>query len=458
MKKVVTLNSIRDVWGLPELKEKNRQALALALVSDAFNREMTGGGLTVQSIGDSSVGNFVSGNFRAKSRRDITNVGLLKDMLIKIEQDTNFTYRKELDRPPTTCRRSMLRNIRYWVEQTVPAITPDHPLFTELELIEWDRIKPGERGQYQVIQGTIDALREENTPGSLVYAVFLLVMAGIFRELLATAPSLYELQTVRAYIEGIDEEEAFSGYADDPFVDPDYMHDYHVYLFRIGYNHLYNRAELRLRMEEGKPFARMTLHDDGSYVKGRVIDRIFEGVPYRSAHDKSVYAMLRDQNGAMGILLFQHQKFNYGTMYFRSGMFITRDSGMRVPVVQKVIICSRALSPGEYPYAEGFLKTGGSSITLTQGQLEDFMTAFRDYPWMEEFKSSILPFIQNHACTCYRFDENEILAYSLTRLDEQDRLKVMLALKSLAEANRRETRNSVDCLPHPDLHKLFGEK
>ena len=75
-----------------------------------------------------------------------------------------------------------------------------------------------------------------------------------------------------------------------------------------------------------------------------------------------------------------------------------------------------------------------------------------------EFKSSILPFIQNQACTCYRFDENEILAYSLTRLDEQDRLKVMLALKSLAEANRRETRNSVDCLPHPDLHKLFGEK
>ncbi len=164
---------------------------------------------------------------------------------------------------------------------------------------------------------------------------------------------------------------------------------------------------------------------------------------------------MRDQNEKLGILAFQYQKFNFGAMYFRSGLFLSTTSDTNVPGVQRVAISARMLNADEIPYVEGFLKTSGTGITLTDHQPQLFRKQFGHYPWMEEFERSILPFILNHACTCYRFDEAEILSYSLTELDEQSRLKIMLALKSVSESNRRDTRNSMDCLPPCDLHKLF---
>lgn len=41
------------------------------------------------------------------------------------------------------------------------------------------------------------------------------------------------------------------------------------------------------------------------------------------------------------------------------------------------------------------------------------------------------------------------------RSDEPDQLKIMLALKSLSESNRRESHTNLNCTPPPDLHKLF---
>jgi hypothetical protein len=87
---------------------------------------------------------------------------------------------------------------------------------------------------------------------------------------------------------------------------------------------------------------------------------------------------------------------------------------------------------------------------VTEQQLEDFCSMFRNYPWMEEFKRVFLPFIRSHACYC--LDEGEILANSTSRLDELDRLRMMLALKSVMSW---KNYNRVDTADPSDLHKLM---
>lgn len=458
MKPIITLKRIQKSWDLPELTALNNEELCCALLPDDCNGQLANLGSTIQNLGASTLGKFVNGNFRSKNSRTFANVDTTKKMMDRIRTDAQVPYRTSLNMPPKSCRESMLNNIRSWVERSRPAITGDHALFTQLELIEYDVLNAGEIAQFEILQTTIDSLRAENTPESITYAIFLLVLTAIFRERMAEIPQLYDLTEVRKALMPENKPDDAAIKDTVAFADPDYMNDYWLYLFRIGYDRLYTRAHLSMSLDsEAHPSAVLTLFDpdESAHSNRRPIDRRFSGTPFRSAHDKTVYVIMKDQNDKLGILAFQHQKFNFGSMYFRSGLFLSTSSDTHVPVVQKVAISARMMNDDELPYVEGFLKTSGTSITLTDYQLQSFQKQFRNYPWMEEFERSLLPFILSHTCKCYRFDEAEILSYSLTELDEQSRLKVMLALKSVSESNRKETRNSIDCLPPSDLHKFF---
>lgn len=458
MNPAVTLKLIQEHWDLPELSAKKNEDLSIALLSDDFNGKLANQGCTVQNLGKSTLGKFVNGNLRSKHSRSFANADITKRMIDHIRADNPVPYRSELEMAPRTCRESMLRNIRQLVDRTLPAMSGDHPLFTRLSLADETTLNDGEKEQFRVLQATIDSLRADGTPEALTYAVFLLVLTSIFRHQMAALPDLYDLQAIREALSSAPCAEPPLIDSQTPFVDSDYMNDYWLYLFRIGYNRLYSRAHLSMSLDQnGTPHAELSLYDsnDTTAIGRTPIDRRFSGTPYRSAHDKTVYIVMRDQNEKLGILTFQHQKFNFGPMYFRSGLFLFTSSDSNVPMVQRVAISARMLESEELPYAEGFLKTGGSGITLTDQQLQTFLKEFQNYPWMEEFERSILPFINSHACKCYRFDEAEILSYSLTELSEQDRLKVMLALKSLSESNRRESHTNLNCTTPPDLHKLF---
>lgn len=458
MKPTVTLKRIQHSWDQPELKKQKNEALAIALLSDNFNSVLVNEGCTVQNLGDSTLGKFLNGNLRSKHSRAFANADITRRMIDHIQANNLIPYRSELEMPPRTCRESMLCNIRKWVDRTLPPMTGEHPLFTSLSLIDEETLSSGEKEQFYILQETINALRSDGTPEALTYAIFLLVLTSIFRHQMAALPELYDLQTVRETLCATQSAELPIPANQAPFVDPDYMNDYWLYLFRIGYNRLYSRAHLSMRLDEnGTPLAELSLYDtnDSAVINRVPIDRRFTGTPYRSAQDKAVYIVMQDQNDKLGILTFSHQNFNFGPMYFRSGLFLSTSSESNVPMVQRVAISARKLEQEELPYAEGFLKTSGTGITLTDQQLQAFLKQFQNYPWMEEFERSILPFINSHACKCYRFDEAEILSYSLTELDEQDRLKIMLALKSLSESNRRESHTNLNCTPPPDLHKLF---
>jgi len=458
MKPIVTMKQIQKYWDLPELTAKKNEDLSIALLSDDFNGKLANQGCTVQNLGKSTLGKFVNGNLRSKHSRSFANADITKRMIDHIRADHLVPYHSELEMPPRTCRESMLCNIRQLVDRTLPAMTGDHPLFTCLALMDESTLNDGEREQFRILQDTIDGLRSDGTPEALTYAIFLLALTSIFRHQMATLPELYDLQAVRETLSATPGTGLPMAANQAPFTDPDYMNDYWLYLFRIGYSRLYSRAHLSMCLDEnGMPQAELSLYDtnDSAALSRTPIDRRFTGIPYRSSHDKTVYIVMQDQNDKLGILTFKHQKFNFGPMYFRSGLFLSTSSDSNVPMVQRVAISARKLEQEELPYAEGFLKTSGTGITLTDQQLQAFLKKFQNYPWMEEFERSILPFINSHACKCYRFDEAEILSYSLTELDEQDRLKIMLALKSISETNRRESHTNVNCTPPPDLHKLF---
>jgi hypothetical protein len=166
--------------------------------------------------------------------------------------------------------------------------------------------------------------------------------------------------------------------------------------------------------------------------------------------DKMIYIPMKDQFNSLGVLVFHYEKFITGPMYYRTGLFLSSAARTKLPQVRRAAICARNLESREIAYVQGVLKSGGQQVVLTDRQLEDFCNLFRDYPWMEEFRRVFLPFIKSHVCYC--LDEGEILANSTSRLDELDRLKMMLALKSMMNW---KSFNRVDTSEPADLHKIM---
>lgn len=89
-------------------------------------------------------------------------------------------------------------------------------------------------------------------------------------------------------------------------------------------------------------------------------------------------------------------------------------------------------------------------ITITENQINDFLETFAEAEWMNDFKKDFLPFIESHKCQCYSFSENEIISYTLSNMDELDRLKAIYSIKS-----KLDYPNSIDCKDPEKLHRLM---
>jgi hypothetical protein len=92
---------------------------------------------------------------------------------------------------------------------------------------------------------------------------------------------------------------------------------------------------------------------------------------------------------------------------------------------------------------------------LTQRQVDIFLEEFRDAPWMPDFLQNYYPMFENHKKTFYCFDEDEILSCSISDLPPMERLKVLLALKSIDPPNNQELHKFIRCEDPLDTHKLL---
>ena len=116
---------------------------------------------------------------------------------------------------------------------------------------------------------------------------------------------------------------------------------------------------------------------------------------------------------------------------------------------------ARELGPEEIPYVWGLLKTGGKQLLLTEQQYRLFRETFRDYPWMPDFEAHYAPLFEAHKKTFYCFNEDELLAWSIGELSQEDRLRILLALRSVDNPRDKMQDKFMESVPPTRTHAIM---
>ena len=459
MRTHVTLKEILLRWQQPILQGCSRKEFCYALLPDAYNVRFCGDpGTTsyLDNISDSVLRKFVTGNYAQKGSERYAHAQFTNDIIEKLRSNSIFYYKD--DRPCTGYRQNMLHKIQLLVKGTLPPMTAQHPLFTQLGLVDEAQAKATPYWSYlETLQRSMDRLLENGSEGALSYAVFLLVLMAILREQgMAQLFELYEPAAINRLLEleNCQSDGVLTNQVS--FSDPNYMYSYHLYLYTEASDCLYKAGSLSLsRPSETRTQAALNI----IFEDFQGIDREsqYTGSTMFSPRDDMVYALMTSPEGQMAFLCFKHEKFKFQKMYFRSALLIRPAPRTHVPQVQKVILTSKNLSGEELSYVEGALKFNDAQIFLTEQQLEDFRHTFAECSWMEEFDRTLLPFIKQHEKTYYSFSGDELLSCSLSSLSEQERLQIMLLLKKSADSTSPELYNLIRCIDPLNIHRLFRE-
>lgn len=442
-----TLNEIRRCWNNPELKNMDKQQFCAAILPDSFDHTCSAQPelYDLLRMPERTMSKFLNGNRHDKDSDYFAHSGLTKAIMDQIRYDRQILYQD----PTRECRtrKSMISKLEKWINQTLPKMDANHPLFTKLRLVDLDAVEDATRGYLRQLVACVETLCRMNTSRSLAYALFLMILTAICRQYIASLPELYS-QRILQELDTSDSMELGTN-----FTDPGYMGDFHIYTYRSLSDRLFRKGSLSLRLDQdGQCTAELQLlavdesHDDPRPPTNYT----YKGKALYNDRDKMVYIPMKDQYNSLGVVVFLYEQFLTGPLYYRTALFLSNASRTKCPQVRRMALCARKLEDREIPYVKGVLKTGRQQIVVTEQQLEDFCSMFRNYPWMEEFKRVFLPFIRSHACYC--LDEGEILANSTSRLDELDRLRMMLALKSVMSW---KNYNRVDTADPSDLHKLM---
>lgn len=441
----VTLNFIRDNWS-SATRAMDRLAFCKAVLPDAYDhtrcenqgehffRPEAPGALSVQTLNGLMRGNRKSANNLAYASAAFT-----KDFQGKLQSNLPLTF-VDPQRPDVPCVENMLSKIRLLVRYHGTPRTKDHPLFVRMDFGTLGDCDEVTRKAYRKIRMAIENLLERETETSLSYAIFLLVVTAILQDQILAVDHLYN----PAAIEQILDSDTDAPMLDTgnrkhiPFTDGDYMNEYNVYLYHDTSNSLFQTGRLSMKPDgRGRSTATLEIERtiESPILGHQSLRRTFTGKPMLSQTDKMVYIPMTDSTEAIIYLTFAYTHFNYAPMYFRSALLISREPETLCPQVQRVAIVARELDEDELPYVKGLLKTDDKQLLISQKQLDVFLENFRDYPWMEDFKENYLPLFEKHLRPFYCFYEDELLSCSASDLPYEDRLRIMLALKSVDQPN-----------------------
>jgi hypothetical protein len=392
-------------------------------------------------------------------------VGFAREFLRLVKSNAEIQYldpKKYIPgEKPVLFRNNMLDKIRQRIRTLAAPKTKHHPLFGEDNFLVGDDCDEDVVEAYHNLHQAIALLTEQETEATFTYAIFLLLVAAIAQQMLPQAGELYSPAAVQQVIKSDGGPALIETFAEKhiPFTDPHYLHDYHIYLFRESTNSLYQYATLSITAPQGgRPSATLvTRNEYESPVDGDgIFIRTYHGKPMLSLMDDCVYIAMSDERDELfGLLHFHYTPFRFAAMYYRSGFWLRSNPGNHRPQLQKVIITARALEESELPYVKGLLKLDSKQLMLTQRQVDIFLEEFRDAPWMPDFLQNYYPMFENHKKTFYCFDEDEILSCSISDLPPMERLKVLLALKSIDPPNNQELHKFIRCEDPLDTHKLL---
>jgi hypothetical protein len=142
-------------------------------------------------------------------------------------------------------------------------------------------------------------------------------------------------------------------------------------------------------------------------------------------------------------------------MYYLSALLVRVSAQSKTPLAMRAAIVARELNQEELPYVWGLLKASGKQLLLTEQQYRIFREAFRDYPWMADFETNYAPLFEAHKKTVYCFNEEELLAWSIGDLTQEDRLRILLALRSVDNPSNVKQDKFLESVPPSRAHAIM---
>lgn len=175
----VSLNQIKRYLGNNELKRKKDYELIEAFFpkwsADPFG---INAGTSQETI-IKNVQFFCSGNRKGNRLANVEEINAIID---NVNNDS-------------TLIEGVLERTRKWVKG-IPPVSKDNSVFLRLVLKSAEKLSTYEEKQFDVLEQTIDKLRQENTEDSLAYALLLLVMVGVLQERITDIPHIYNLSYI----------------------------------------------------------------------------------------------------------------------------------------------------------------------------------------------------------------------------------------------------------------------
>ena len=460
----LTLNFIKENW-CAATASMDRRSFCREILPDSYDWELCRGQGeyfldpdSPQSLVDQTLMGLMRGNRKSLKNLTFASVAFTKDFQQKLAHNSPIRYR-DPERVPENTVENMLAKLRRMIRRLCAPMDRNHMLFTHMDVRP---IGEGPEGaEYEKLRLILEMLLERETEAALTYALFLMIVTAILQSRLGAVQHLYSHETIERILS--DDEQApvleVEGSSHVPFTDPNYMHSYHIYFYRDTPDKSLWEGILEMRMNESgtRAMASMVLNSRGRspFTGDLEIQRIFRGVPMLSKRDHVVYIGMTDERNTFAFLSFSHTRFNFAPMYFRSGLLVSSAPETKYPIAQRVAIVARELRPEEIPYVWGLLKTGGKQLLLTEQQYRLFRETFRDYPWMPEFEAHYAPLFEAHKKTVYCFNEDELLAWSIGELSQEDRLRILLALRSVDNPGNRMQDKFLESVPPTRTHALM---
>lgn len=411
-----------------------------------------------------AVQDFATGCWRKD--KDKNKVSYLQDAIVKsllpailFDSPICYNVNKECTHYDHSvgCKTNMLNKIYYYVLQS------DTKPIDNLLSAQNVQLHPFPENQSVCVAPFRDALQRlymNGTKESLTYGIFLLVMHSVFHRNMSDLFLLYCGEKFDAIVEktrSVDTSKKILPDNHTYFIDPFYSHPYHAYIFRDNYDRLYENGLLKLECSKGIPSASLKLEDswdsNSHTISNDPVSHHYIGTPILSRRDSLVYILLRDteDQDALGFLVFQYTAFsNKNNCYYRSGLFVSSNHRHN-PEVRKIVITERRLTEEELPLVKGILRTTNRQVILSESQLEKFFEDHKEkYPNIDLMKDALLPHHKNWYC----FADKLVGALADPALDELERLKLMLSIKSYC-VGTGEPLTQINCEDGEGIYKIM---
>lgn len=443
----IELSTIIEKWNHPQLnlilrsssKEKKwfQYKSLRDLFPDTFNKDKTPNSTYSDSHHDFSnimLSRLLHGNVRKRSDiHGLSNVTFLNNLQEHLLSSELITYLPDVeDAKNVTSKDSMINNIKNLMQSTPKTIDKNHAIFTEIPLTKENTFNP------KFLQ-SIKTLTECNSLNSLSYAIFLLILLSIYQERINEFCKFYSDENIKKvisdnlYKDFLSYKDIYKNKAYVPFTDPKYMHKYYVYVYRSTYDDLYSEATLEMEeLDDESSFARLIFDHETQIPNSgsRTFKKKYTGTPIFSRLEDMVHIVFTNPFGRIAILCFKYTHFNHSDMFYRTGFILS--TRYQVPTVRRIIISSKKFNTQDCEYAKGILKMTNDDIIFTESALNSFLSQYADNSWIKEFESSFLPYIKSHEIKYYHLSADELAAYPLANLNDEERIEIIEALKALS--------------------------